>query len=448
MRFGRTIRWSVLLLGVLLYAQGERLLGQSSGAMQELNPSMPPPLDIDLDRVKASGIDIYTGKHVRLFSDLRDSAKLQEWVQLFDAAVPGWCEFFQVEPKRLATWKMNGFVMLDQERFRRAGLMPDDLPRFLAGFYRGHEMWLFAQKDDYYTRHLLLHEGTHAFMQWVLRGLGSPWYSEGMAELLAVHRWKDNRLILNYELKDRAEAEGWGRVKILRQDYEKRQALKLDDVLNFDGRRFASEVGCYAWSWAACKFFSEHDRSKEAFAQLRSNVGSTEFTERFSKQIQRHRKVLDRDWHIFLNEVEYGYSVARAQIRPIKAKSGKFEVDCAAGWQDTGIRVRPGDRFQVVATGRFQVCKKQVEGRMETWPCEANGITIEYYRGRPLGVLLAGVDTGNGTASGLIKSKSVGLSEVVEFSKSGTLCLRINESPAKLDDNQGTLMVQIRKIDP
>ena len=81
--------------------------------------------------------------------------------------------------------------------------MPEDLPDFLAGYQRGHEIWIYLQPGDYYTRHLLLHEGTHAFMGWFLNGFGSPWYSEGMAELLAINQWQDGKLQLHYQLRDR-----------------------------------------------------------------------------------------------------------------------------------------------------------------------------------------------------------------------------------------------------
>ena len=427
-------------------AAGQTVNAYDIQAMRKLNPRQPAPIDIDQERVTAVGIQLLAGKHIRLYSDLRDPAKLKELVAIFDAAAPLWCKYFDVDYSKTKPWVMSGFAMVDRERFKRAGLLPPEIIKFQSGLHRGHEMWFDLQKDVYYTRHLMLHEGTHAFMQWILGGFGSPWYSEGMAEMLAVHRWENEKLELNYRLRDRSESVGWGRVKIIRDEYADKNAMKLDEVVAIDGALFGSENRCYAWSWAACKFFSEHTETKDAFRELASNVSNTDFSARFLAAINRQRKQIDRDWHAYLNEIDYGYLVASGIMREAAGSNqNTFTIDSRYGWQDTGVAVQAGDRFLVTASGRFQVAKKVHDGKPKIWPCESHGITIDYYRGRPLGMLIAGVDTGNGTATGLVKPVSVGASKEITFKKSGTLCLRINESPAHLDDNRGSLEVMVEK---
>ena len=432
---------------VVLLSSAFPVAGQDIQAMRKLNPRQPAPIDINPERVTAAGIQIFAGKHIRLYSDLRDPAKLKELIAIFDAAAPLWCKYFEIDSAKTKPWVMSGFAMVDRERFKKAGLLPPEIIKFQSGLHRGHEMWFDLQKDDYYTRHLMLHEGTHAFMQWILGGFGSPWYSEGMAEMLAVHRWENDKLELNYRLRDRSESVGWGRIKIIRDEYADKNAMKLDEVVAIDGALFGSSNRLYAWSWAACKFFSEHAETKDAFRELTSKVSDTDFSARFLAAIDKQRKSIDRDWHAYLNEMDFGYSVAAGILREAKAGSepNGFTIDSQYGWQDTGIAVQAGDRFYITASGRFQVAKKTHDGKSETWPCESHGITIDYYRGRPLGMLIAGVDTGNGTAVGLVKPIGVGASKEITFKKSGTLCLRINESPAQLDDNKGSLEVVVEK---
>ena len=90
----------------------------------------------------------------------------------------------------MPAWRMTGFLMKDKARFAERGLLPGDLPPFAHGYSRGRNLWLYEQPSDYYRRHLLLHEGTHGFMNTILGGCGPPWYMEGMAELLGTHRWR------------------------------------------------------------------------------------------------------------------------------------------------------------------------------------------------------------------------------------------------------------------
>lgn len=422
-------------------------MGQNQQEMQRLNPKLPPPIKFSEDRVAAAGIEKTQGRFITVYSDSRESEKLKELVTIFDAAVPLWCEHFEVDFAKTKPYRMTAFVMVDRERFKGAGVLPDATGNFNSGLHRGHELWMDVQKDDYYTRHLLLHEGTHAFMQWLLGGFGSPWYAEGMAEMLAVHQWQAGKLKLNYRLQDRTESAGWGRVKIIRDDYAEKNAMKLDEVIAIDGRLFGTENRSYAWSWAACKFFSEHEKTKRAFRELVSRVNRADFSQRFLAAIGKDRQAIDRDWHTYISEIDYGYSVTRGLLRVAEKgnEENQFIIDSQYGWQDTRIAVEPGDRLLIKATGRFQVAKTKVEGAEEVWPSEAAGVTIDYYRGRPLGMLVVGVANEKGNGSGLVKSNAVGYQREIKFRKSGTVCLRINESPADLDDNEGSLTVVLEK---
>ena len=423
--------------------------------MRQLNPAMPLPLKIDPERVAAAGIEVLKGQHIDLYTDLRDRSVTEELVQVFDAAIPRWCEYFEVDPKRTASYRLSAMIIADRNQtgaFRKAGLMPDDLPDFLAGYNRGHEMWVFLQPGDYYTRHLLLHEGTHAFMQWFLGGSGPAWYSEGMAELLGLNRWQDGKLTLGYRVRSNLECPYWGRVKIIREDVAKGKSRSLDEVMNISSISFR-QVDAYAWAWAACNFLSHHDLTWKPFARLGAqarNQGPS-FNQEFRQVIEKDRQAIERDWKLYLDEMVYGYDVMRAGLtRCLLAEYANADnpdgnqvvaVNSGFSWQQTPWQVEQGEVFELAASGQFEVSQGE-----KLLPCEAGGITIEYYRGRPLGELTLAILTteGEGPARLVAKPLPIGLGGQFRAPASGVICLRFNVSPARLDENRGALKVRIK----
>jgi hypothetical protein len=78
--------------------------------------------------------------------------------------------------------------------------------------------------------------------------------------------------------------------------------------------------------------------------------------------------------------------------------------------------------------------------------CEPGGVTIRYYHGQPLGILLAAVrsdDAKTTGPNGLLKPIVVGLETTFESPRTGTLYLRVNDSAGSLADNVGSLDVEI-----
>jgi hypothetical protein len=81
------------------------------------------------------------------------------------------------------------------------------------------------------------------------------------------------------------------------------------------------------------------------------------------------------------------------------------------------------------------------------WWSEPGGVSIRYYQGRPLGVLLVAVRPDHPPANSttaLIHPTVVGLGTTLSPSETGTLFLKINDSPGELDDNAGELKVEVR----
>ena len=153
-----------------------------------------PP--VDPRRVAAAGIRTVEGKHLVLYTDVEADQAIDELPEVFERAVQQWCAYFCVDPSPFEQWRITGYLMGRKERFETAGLLPPDLPPFLNGYQRGAEIWVYEQPSPFYRRHLVLHEGTHAFMERQFGGAGPPWHMEGIAELLGTHRWEDGALQL------------------------------------------------------------------------------------------------------------------------------------------------------------------------------------------------------------------------------------------------------------
>lgn len=426
---------ALLLTWLLLLAFAANADAQKTNPLQRIK--------VDQDRAVANGIRRIEGQHLDLYTDLRDCPDIDQLVDVFDAATPQWCEYFNVNPRRAESWKVTGFVIGDREKFVQAGLMPAEAPDFQAGYNCGDDVWVYVQPGNYYTRHLLLHEGTHAFMQHFLGGSGPPWYSEGMAELLALHSWQDGKLKLNCRVSSSDQAEYWGRPKKIRKARDANMLKSLDEVMAINSIS-SLDVETYAWCWAACDFLQAHPLTKVHFSNLTRYCedDTNKFTTNFQRRIKSTRPAIDRDWALFLNEIDYGIPPDRVVIQPAKeVQPNQFLIGADHGWQVTSFEVQQGDRLKIGASGQIQVRQTS-----KPWLSEANGVTIDYYRGRPLATLLMGI-VEDGQIDGLREGIAVGTAAEVVAERSGRLGFRINESPAGLDDNRGELTVSIEKID-
>ena len=417
----------------------------AAGLASEPARAEPPRVVVDEARTAAAGIRKLSGKHLTLYTDLASFKEVDELPEVFDQAFLQWCAYFHADPAGLSDWRITAFLIKDKDLFSGAGLLPTNLPPFADGYSRGRQFWLYEQPTDYYRRHLLLHEGTHGFMQTVLGGMGPPWYAEGMAELMGTHRWKDDRLELGYLPVSREEVPYWGRVKIVVDDLSAHRGKTLQGVLDY-GPTAHQENSPYGWCWAAATFLERHPRYRKRFHELIPLVRQRDFNQRFHALFAADWQQLCEEWQVFVVNLEYGYDVPRMAIdfqpgRPLPPSGARATVAADRGWQSSGVRLEAGRSYRLQASGRYQVAS-----RPRTWWCEPGGVTIRYYRGQPLGILLAAVhpDPPGPGSSPLIRPQVVGLDATLTPQQAGTLYLRINHSAAELNDNAGSLTVEIQ----
>ncbi|MDW8037925.1 MAG: hypothetical protein RMI90_07775 [Thermoguttaceae bacterium] len=394
----------------------EAVAGESRTASSASAAKQPKSEPFDPQRIAAAGIRRLESKHLILYTDLPPDSELDALPEVFDQAFEPFCSYFALDPDKHAQWRMTGRLMRDPERFRRAGLLPADLPKFAHGFTKSYDFWIYEQPSAYYRRHLMLHEGVHGLMLTLLGSCGPTWYMEGVAELLATHSWKQGQLLVKYLPRSSEEVPMWGRIKIVRDAVQQRGLLSLEELIRLVPQ-IAGENELYGWCWALAAFLDNHPRYQSAFRQMVAWVRDSRFTERFFSLLGENRSLLNEEWKLFVDEICYGYDFSRAAVqlqpgRPIPPEGAKVQVLADRGWQSSTWLVEAGRTYLLMASGRYQVADKP-----KIWWCEPNGVSIQYYRGRPLGMLLAAVRPEPQEAKDLLQPQRTGSASESDFSQ-------------------------------
>jgi len=447
-----TGRFLVSLWAVSLFLAAGEVVAQGPGA--DISGRRYPGFPIDDPRLLQAGLHKISSARLTLYTDLPITPEIDELGRVFDAAYPQWCAFFGITPDS-RPWKMTGFLMKDPRPFRELGVLPSWLPPFANGFSVGNVLWIYEQPSAYYRRHLLIHEGTHGFLRAHFGDWIPPWYNEGIAELLGTHFWDGQTLRLGVVPKSREEVPMWGRIKIVRDAVAQQRPLSLTDILNF-GPTAHRDLEPYGWCWAATALFAHDPRCQSAFKKLPQFIqqGNLQtFNENFLKLLGPAWKSAEYQWLIVLADLDYGYDFVRTAAdftpgSPVLTGGSTVRIEAGKGWQNSGLRLEVGQRYQLTASGRFVVAQ---DGG--PWECEPQGVTIRYVCGYPLGTLLAAIvpvedsppppGTELNTRGSFLQPIAVGRGSVLTAERTGTLFLRINDSAAELSDNFGDIVVKV-----
>jgi len=410
-------------------------------------------------RARRAGLRVLEGRHLTLATDrpVRAGDGVDDLPAVFDEAFAVWCRHYGLDPADHPGWRAYGCLIVDRERFRAAGLLPDDIPDFAAGHCHRDHFWMADPSNPAYRRHLLLHEGVHAFTI-TLRGLDAPsWYTEGIAEFLATHRLEKAgggaRTLVHTPVPARADdVEQLGRIERLRSLWREGRAPGLDDVLDTapaDHR----DLSAYAASWAAVTMLALHPATAEAFATAERGPLDAAFTRRLRDAPSFDAVQAARDFDAFTADLDYGYDVGRMRIdwspgRPLDADR-EIRVESDRGWQNTGIDLAAGAACRFRAAGRCTIGRLPPphDALLET---EADGISLEWYRGRPVGRLLLAQWVEAPAGGGRPRFVVVAEGAAGEFTAptSGPLYARVNDAPGALADNEGHLSATIAPARP
>lgn len=401
-------------------------------------PALEP---IDSRRLERFGLRLIDSDHAELITDLPSAKAIDELPTVIDRAVPLWAERFDLRASQVAEWRLRLCLIGEESRFAAAGLMPEGDRRFPNGLALGYAAWVREQPSDHYRRHLVLHEATHSFMQTQLGGCGPGWHMEGVAELCGTHVWRDNLLRIAVIPPSKQAAPMWGRVRAVRDAVAEGRGRSIAAVRELDNQRPMSPEE-YSWVWALAKLLDTHPRYTARFRGLSAHVNDSDFDTRFDEVYADDREQLEQEWRLFGGTLEYGHDIEREAIDfregdPLDA-SASVTIRADRGWQSSGMRVDAGGRYRIEAEGRY-VIARETDGA--PWPCEPGGVTLDYHRGRPLGELLAAVDSG---PDAFLRATPIGLGADFRSERSGTLYFRVNDRPDRLRENSGSVSVVIR----
>ncbi len=334
-----------------------------------------------------------------LYTDVASNPEVDRLPVIFDLAVPQYAAYFGIDLAKTANWQPRAYLIGDRRRFASLGLLPSGHEEFANGITFGSEMWLHDQPTDYYRRHLLLHEGTHAFMNTFLGGCGPGWYMEGTAELLGTHRLdpRTGRLTLRIMPGSREEVPMWGRIKLIKVAAAAGRGLTLPAVMQLNNRKQLGDEA-YAWCWAAAKLLDSHPRYRDRFRNLHTVVLEQDFNDIVRRNFAADWADLNAEWQAYIATLDYGFDFARMAIdfhsgKPLGGGPRTATIAADRGWQSSGAWLDAGKSYEVTAKGRYQIAAEENNGTTKPWPCEPGGVTIDYHEGLPLGMLLGAIDS-------------------------------------------------------
>jgi hypothetical protein len=438
---------------------------QRSAPLYRASEALPRHDDARLGEL---GIHKYTSQRLHLYSDL-PAEKVRALPDLMDRAYDAWVEYFgDLPPDREGSeFVLTGYLMVNQALFHETGLLPEDLPFFPHGRFKGRRFWMNEQPTDYYRRHLLIHEGTHCFMSAVSNPLTEHvWYMEGMAELFGTHRFDaDGRPRFRVLPHDAEQFPHWGRIRLVNEEVRASGPRELSSVLEMESATFLANPA-YAWSWALCQFLDGHPRYHERFQRVASAVTTGARTDDWNLLFKTDRADLEEEWLLFAAGLCFGYDQQRAVIdfragEPLHdGKPATIEVAADRGWQSSGVQVEHGKEYRVTATGRFTIANARpatdaaepaVSGSAadRPWESEPQGISFRYHAGRPIGMLVAAIRSvpqpENPPRTTLLDVIPIGRDATFTAPVTGTVYLRINDDWSSLQDNAGQAKVTIRR---
>jgi hypothetical protein len=425
-------------------------------------PAAAAPVDVGpLARLaREAGLRLLGGRHLTLATDrpVREGDGVAELPAVFDEAFVAWCRHYGMDPADHADWRCFGCLVIDRERFRAAGLLPAEIPPFENGFCDRNRFWLMDQSNPAYRRHLLLHEGVHAFTL-TLRELATPvWYNEGIAEYLATHRLDREvngslRFVSTPMPAQPDDVEQLGRVEKLLELRAERRLPALGTVLALPIGQHGA-IADYAASWAAVALLANHPAYARGFAALERGPLGPDFSARLAALPGWDSARAARDYAAFTTEVDYGWDFSRMAIDwspgvPL-TRLVTLPVDASQGWQNTGVAAAAGRRYAFTGTGRVGLgtVTDATTGIVTQLESEADGISLEWYRGQPTGRLLIGqwVERPAEGEPPRFEVLASGAQGELTAVANGPLYLRLNGPPGRLAERDGTVSVKLEPL--
>ena len=388
-----------------------------------------------------------SGQHIRLTTDVAPD-EAAELVASFDAAVPQWAKLLELDPKRLDDWSVNAWVMRDVNRFYNAKQIAADVPDFPYGYALNNRVYVKAQPSHYYTRHLLLHEGTHSLAIEFFGGGGPTWFMEGTAEWLGTHRGSKDDIEIGTIPGSSEEVPYWGRFTALKQLRDEERLPSIETVMRYRPN-LLGEVPTYGCAWAAIRMMRAYPNYRPLILKSNTRVRKTTmvFNRLLGQDLSPEWPIFAARWRLWTEAMDYGFDPQRNLTQlsvedPLwDGKPIKREIAADRGWQSVGVRVPAGRTVKVRANGSVTLASDP-----KPWLSYPDGVTIRYERGKPLGQLI-GLVLPNRIPGGetlpALKRITIGESSEILIEQASWLLLRVNDAAGELGDNTGAYEVML-----
>lgn len=414
-----------------------------------------PRVHVDDAHAKANDLNVLRSKHLTLVTDMELTPAIRNLAPAVDTAYTQLCKYFGLHEDD--TWTMTAFLMQDDMAFIDAGYLPKMLPPFRDGYAFNEDCWLYDQPSDYYRQHLLLHEMTHCFMLTTLGNTGPLWMTEGYAEYFGMHDFAARPITQGFMPPNKEAVPYCARIRELRDRVAAGRGRTFREVLDMKYKAFPNNE-VYIWSWAMMWFLANHPDTKDTLQKIGRSLDtlpSSDATAKFIAALGDKLPAIERHWLMYVASLDYHYALEPMifSVQPgtplVSGEKKVVPLEADHGWQDTGIQVKAGDVLRIRGAGRYEL--GNADGT--PWPCEPGGVTIRYVMGHPRGMLLAAVCpedvtpafVQNPPAASFFAPVAVGLNGTLTAEFSGTLMLRINDAPAMLEKNSGTLKAEVTK---
>ena len=448
----------IILHLLILLALSGRFCSAADPADPPLQFRLPDdrPL-LDREKLTALGFSIVESKRLILVTDL-PAESVSDLPPLADALF----DELQTQLGPLAPdlngkeFQVTGYLMNARERFTDAKLLPPEHFQIRHGRNLGYQFWLNDQTADYYRRHLLLHEFTHCFMmcEHGMTNIPPLWYTEGISEYFATHELTQNIDNSRFGILPPATEgfEGWGRIAEIKKGFPVELAdspeisgvTSLKTVLNPPDDSFVDDQQ-YALAWALVWLIRNHPDLKAEFSEfdhVRSREQFVEADRAIPAAVWSRLNVI---WPLFLDSVIEGEDLADSLPRMMPGpahwnvgvnKPALLQIDAAQDWQSSGFIFTRGQTIKLSCSGRYAV-----HDTPRPWISEPQGITIDYYRGRPLGEVVAMIVSPDGQF--VSRRITVGTGCSITLTHDGELWLQINDSATERTGNSGAVEVAI-----
>ena len=401
--------------------------------------------------LQADELLVRDGRYIHLTTDIASAEEAEILVASFDAAVPQWVQFWNLGTDALADFKVKACVIRNKADFNQRGLIPATVPNFPFGYAMGNRVWVLAQQSEYYTRHLLLHEGVHSLAYHLFNGAGPTWFQEGSAELLATHHGSGSEIRVNRIPESRDDAPYWGRFKRMGQATQNEEVPSFNAVLDYQPN-LTGDVATYSWSWAACMILSSYPEYRSDFvtAAERGQETGPGFNRELQSSLSKQWPILAARWRLACHDLNYGFDWQREKVE-LSAKDPlwdgsdlKIQVRPDQGWQSCGVRIPRGASINISAEGEITLADQP-----KPWISQPQGVTFQYHRGRPLGqlqfCLLPNANDPQAKRIEPLKIQGIDDQPVINVTEYSWLLFRINDEHGKLNDNRGSYQVSIKR---